>query len=76
MSNENKVLRSEQEVQQDYGRVAAKCGNLCYQISELTKELELVKGVMRDLNFEFVAVRRAQEESKIAAATPVLEGIN
>lgn len=53
--------RSVQEIQQEYQNLAFKSGNLQYEISQKKKDLDLLNSSMRDLNFEYIAAKEAED---------------
>ena len=69
--SEYKAPRPMQTIQQEYQNLALRSGNLQYEISEKSKDLALINTAMRELNFEFIASREADEKEKAAAAAPV-----
>lgn len=78
MSEETKKFvspRPIQEIQNEYSQLCMKAGQLYYQITTFQKDLELLNGTLRDLNFEAAASQRASAEAaekaeaeKVAAA--------
>lgn len=58
--SENK--RSVDDVRIEYSKLCTKAGHLQYQITTLSKELEVLNGSLRDLNLE--AAKLASEEKK------------
>ncbi len=71
MSEEKKPARSTQEIQQEYQNLAFKAGNLQYAIVSQEKDLALLNEQLRNLNFEFVSARTAEDAAR--AAQPAAE---
>lgn len=68
MNEEKKPVRSTAEIQQEYQNLAFRAGNLFYELSQRTNDLDLLKVAMRDLNFEFIAAKEAEAKAAPAAA--------
>lgn len=66
MSNESK--RSSQDIHTEYVRLCMRAGELQYKIGELDKELSMMNSTIRDLNLEYGAAIKAEEEAKKEAA--------
>lgn len=72
--NEEKKSRSLEEIQQEYQNLCLKAGHLQYQISAISKDLELVNGQLREINFEAAAVQaKAQPAPVVSEVPPVAE---
>lgn len=71
MSEEKKSHRETKAIQQEYGNLAFQAGNLQYEIVQKNKDLAILNNAMRDLNFEFIASKEAEDAAaKQAAETP------
>jgi hypothetical protein len=68
-----KKPRTLQDVQVDYQNGCLKAGQMQYQIAVLSKDLEMLNSVIKDLNFEAAQLQQINAAAaKIAAAqTPV-----
>jgi len=62
-----KKTRTVAEIQQEYQGLCFKAGHLQYQISALSKDLELLNSTMRDLNFEAASVQAKESEASKAS---------
>jgi hypothetical protein len=60
--------RSVAEIQQEYQQLCFKAGHLQYQIDALSKDLAVLNGTMRDLNFEAAGAQAKEAEAKAALA--------
>jgi hypothetical protein len=56
--------RTQQEITVDYQKHVMKAGSIQYQIHALQKDLDLVNDQLRDLNVEYLARQRFDEENK------------
>lgn len=65
MAKEFKTPRTLQAIQQEYGVLCARAGQVQYQQYALAKDLEALNDALRDLNFEAAA---AQQEAAQKAA--------
>lgn len=71
MSEDKKAPRSTQEIQQEYQNLAFRAGNLQYELSQKGKDLTLINDQMRNLNFEFISSKEAEDAAaKLASDTP------
>lgn len=52
------------EIQQEYGQLCAKAGQLQYTIHVTKDDLAQVNNRLKDLNFEYVAAQRSEQEAK------------
>lgn len=57
MSQESKKSRTVAEIQSDYQNLCLKAGHIQYQVSALSKDLEMVNSSLRDLNLEAASVQ-------------------
>lgn len=56
------MARKSEEVLNEYNNLAFKAGNLQYQISQFTKDLDLINNTLRDLNLEFNQIQKNEAE--------------
>lgn len=61
--------RASGEIQAEYVRVCARAGELQYRVNEQGKELAMLNSSIRDLNLEFAAASRFEEEVRKALAS-------
>jgi hypothetical protein len=73
MSEIKKPARSVSDIQDEYSKLCFKAGHLQYQISALSKDLELLNSTMRDLNFEAAAAQAKAAEVAAAVAAAKAE---
>lgn len=66
--SEEKKQRDTKTIQQEYSNLAFRAGNLQYEISEKGKDLALLNNSMRDLNFEFIGAKAAEDAAAKASA--------
>lgn len=66
MNEEQKSApRTPEQIQQEYAQLCIKAGDLGYKIQAFQKDLDMVHGQLRDLNFEYVtAVNAAKAPSE------------
>jgi hypothetical protein len=65
----NSSARSSALIQDEYTRVCNKAGHIQYQISALSKDLELINQTLRDLNQEHYKVRELEKAEQAAVGT-------
>lgn len=67
--SESTKTRTVDDIQQEYQQGCLRAGHLQYQISALSKDLDLLNESMRELNLEANAIK-----SKAAEEAPAAEG--
>jgi len=70
MEEAKTTTRTIEEVQKDYGVLCAQAGQLQYQLFVFEKDLEIINGKLRELNFEAAAIngKKAEEKKEVASA--------
>lgn len=68
------IPREAQPIRDDYAKRLAKAGELQYQISVLTEELDQLNGEIKSLNYEFQA--RTDLDKQSQQETPAAEVSN
>lgn len=61
---QEKKERTFEIVQQEFGSLCARAGHLQYQVYTFNKDLEILNGQIRDLNFEAAAMKAKQTGTK------------
>ena len=64
---DKKIERTLEQITQEYSQLCSKAGHAQYQVHVHTKDLEIINGQLRDLNFEASAI---QAKAKEAAEAP------
>lgn len=57
------LARTIEDIQKEYSVLAARSGQLQYQVFTLKKDLELLNNQMRDLNFEAAAIKGKEAQN-------------
>lgn len=70
MSEEQKTKRTSQDIQREYQEACFKIGDLEHKIDVFTRDQEMLKGTIRDLDLEFTKLRQQEIADAKAAETP------
>lgn len=65
MSEEQKKERTVDDIHREYSGLCSRAGHVQYQMSALSKDLELLNSQMRDLNFEAAALQAKASDKKV-----------
>lgn len=66
-TEKEKVVRSFEDIQKEYGALAAQSGQLQYQVFTFSRDLEILNKQMRDLNFEAAALKVKEQSAQESA---------
>lgn len=73
MAENEKPARGIPEIQQEYQSLCTKLGHLEYQMDAISKDANMVKSELRDLNLEAAAIQAKAPKPEEAAAPAVEE---